>query len=440
MGERKKLYPVFFFLPLLFLLLYTGQARAERHTVILRGRFRSGTDTAYVGWRKDAGADIDLHFTSHDGKVWDLSAVAGSPGFRLVGASMRFETVEDGDSLRFMIWRALDGEQKSFALRSCGENGLQAGESLFPAEMLLESWLTKGEGVHGFVLSAVNARKGQGARVRSDFTVTVTFETDMEIPECTLDRIRETEMLDSAFSMLEEGNAFLRHYQEAAESLVEAVFPLGLPYYYGGKNMEKAFIHASPMASSRYFRTDRTYLYGLDCSGFTCWAREAGGYTAHGELHDILRERSGDFCLPLQDPGAWQGYMRPGDLLIVRHGLCHVMICIGTLRTLGCTEEDTDAPEILDMPLVIHCGTNPLYYDRYAAYLLETGDRKTTPCDGGVTVSVIMPDSRSGTHVLPSAWGNVYGAYTVWNQELLVFPLDDCTDFAWYPLGGTGEK
>ena len=41
-------------------------------------------------------------------------------------------------------------------------------------------------------------------------------------------------LLDSALSLLEEGNFFTARYNEITGSDVQAVFPLGVPYLWGG--------------------------------------------------------------------------------------------------------------------------------------------------------------------------------------------------------------
>ena len=53
--------------------------------------------------------------------------------------------------------------------------------------------------------------------------------------------------------------------------------------------------------------------------------------------------------------------------------------------------------------------------------------------DGGVTVSVIQKTDKDAPHSTDTSWGKHFGWYDFENgKPLLVFPLDDCTDMAWY--------
>ena len=109
------------------------------------------------------------------------------------------------------------------------------------------------------------------------------------------------------------------------------------------------------------------------------------------------------------------------------------MMYIGTLRRFGWTEETAgSAATVLDSPLVLHCGGNPFYYDRYKAYIAEMGFRKTFPPDGGVTVAVIRPSLEGAPCGAVSAWEKRYAWDDLRGYPLLVFPLDDCTQMAWY--------
>ena len=129
----------------------------------------------------------------------------------------------------------------------------------------------------------------------------------------------------------------------------------------------------------------------------------------------------------------WSAFMKPGDLVAVKHGTFHIMMYLGTLRQFGWTEKNAgEALPLLDAPLVIHCGGSPFYYERYQKYIEEQGYRNTLPPDGGVTVSVIMETNLDAPHSMDVSWGKHFGWYVIDNQPLLVFPLDDCTDMAWY--------
>ena len=49
-----------------------------------------------------------------------------------------------------------------------------------------------------------------------------------------------------------------------------------------------------------------------------------------------------------------------------------------------------------------------------------------------MTVSVIRETNLDAPHSTDVSWGKHFGWYMIDGQPLLVFPLDDCTDMAWY--------
>ncbi|MBP5223562.1 MAG: C40 family peptidase [Lachnospiraceae bacterium] len=224
-----------------------------------------------------------------------------------------------------------------------------------------------------------------------------------------------------------------KRYDDTADSLTVALYPLGVPYYFGGHNENKILQVFYPLQESRYFKSDRKYLCGFDCAGYTNWCLRQAGLQEHPDLDSVLARGSDSFCLDRDHPETWPYYCLPGDIITVTHGYDHVMIYLGTLRTLGFSSNEVgNAEEYMDYPLVIHCGSNPFYYDRYAEYLKEKGERSITPTDGGVTVSIVMKDISLAPGTKKAVWGTTYGYFDVGKTPLLVFPLKDCTDFAWY--------
>ena len=100
--------------------------------------------------------------------------------------------------------------------------------------------------------------------------------------------VERSKLLDAAFSMLEEGNDFVRRYNEMTGAEVTATFVDGCPYFFGGKaddetTLTRLFSRA-PLYSkreiweqTRFYDKGSYYLYGLDCSGFTQWVYAGGG-------------------------------------------------------------------------------------------------------------------------------------------------------------------
>ena len=61
--------------------------------------------------------------------------------------------------------------------------------------------------------------------------------------------VERSELLDTAFSMLEKDNAFLLRYNELTGANVEARFEYGLPYFFGGKHDQE--IDCVPLVFTR---------------------------------------------------------------------------------------------------------------------------------------------------------------------------------------------
>ncbi|MBR1686230.1 MAG: C40 family peptidase [Clostridia bacterium] len=422
---------------LLLLTAWSTSCRGEIWQITLPGKIEAAGDTAFAGFHSDAWGKVSFSVPDASGETVDILSILQAEEVTFLGAAMHLQVTTENGKLTYLLWQVAQGETLGTVGRPSGHTGLCAGESLMDFSDLMAAWIGGAQN-NGFLLSAVNAKKKQGAQVRCgvDVLVTVRVPDEIQLPyPFRRARIQESEILDSAFSMLEEENAFLQRYDDTAGALTEAVFPLGLPYYFGGRNEEKLMMRLQPTQESHYFRKNRQYLYGFDCAGFTKWAYRMQGKSEHPDLADLLRKNARNFVLPTDHTETWQCFLEPGDVISVDHGYDHSLMYIGTLRTLGFREDEVErAEEIMDLPLAIHCGTNPMYYARYSAWLLETGDRTTTPTDGGVTVSVIMPDRHTAPHVMDSPWGTEYGYYEVQGSPLLVFPLDDCTAFAWYSV------
>lgn len=237
--------------------------------------------------------------------------------------------------------------------------------------------------------------------------------------------------LEAAFSMLEKDNLFLEQYDVLADSLTEARYELGLPYFFAGRNQDKVLSRMIPQQSTRYYVDGRIYLYGFDCKGFTNWVQREAGVEVFPRLSDLLYQCRNDQLLEGRPAEEWPAFFEPGDCLVVDHGSNHILMYIGVPADYGLTAEN--APEIADYlhcPLMIHCGYNPFYTDRYAAYIQEMGYRNTYPPDGGVTVSLLGMEEATNTRM---DRGRVYDYFMVMGQPLSVFHLSDCTRMAWVP-------
>ena len=217
-------------------------------------------------------------------------------------------------------------------------------------------------------------------------------------------------ILASALSMLETGNPFLVRYNQMTGKHVEARFPLGCPYFWGGRDASRILETMRPwQASPAYYRTDRSYLYGLDCTGFTRWALENAGYATHPSNSDMLYlPENAVYAIPDTDNLKGEELSQkllPGDLLFLCHGgrSYHVALFAGTLLDYG-YRVDTVPPELipyLAYPLLIHSTVSSDYYERYETYIEDTLDWRVYPPDGGVIVSILgVPRKAAIRHML----------------------------------------
>ena len=204
-------------------------------------------------------------------------------------------------------------------------------------------------------------------------------------------------ILDAALSMLEEGNPFLERYNEENNCAVKARWPLGCPYFWGGRNARRILQPASPAQSSDYYHTDRVYLYGLDCVGLTRWIVTQAGYEPHDAISKMLDRslyrESVNYKASKTTGEARTEALDIGDLLAVRHpsGGYHCAMYIGTLWDFGYKTDKL--PEALKpylyYPLLIHCTGSSDYYERYLVYLEQEGAPAALPPYGGVIVTLL---------------------------------------------------
>ena len=408
---------------LLFLLLCGAAAAEERHTILL-----SCSGGSYVGWDKQSESDAVLapetQVKAADGTVWTLEQIAGLPDLKLHGAALRFSVKElRGTDLKYSL---IGGKSRSVMLPA------HLGYNLWDVTETVGSWLED----PGSALKVVPMFRlmNMGMKIRGNTVfLQLTFSSSQKLPRFPLDRVSESGIYENSLCMLDAGNPFLARYDDAADSLLTANLELGVPYYYAGGSEEKFLRRFYPGTPTGYYRPEHMYLCGLDCVGMTHLIYEKCGLDRHPSISDLLFTGAGSEALYGRDPGDWPTLLLPGDLIAVKHGTFHILMYLGTMRQFGWTERTAgEAADLLDAPLVIHCGGNPFYYDRYQQFIRDMRYRNTFPPDGGVTVAVIRQTDGDAPHSTESAWGKTYGWYSVDNYPLLVFPLDDCTEMAWY--------
>lgn len=232
--------------------------------------------------------------------------------------------------------------------------------------------------------------------------------------------VERNPLLDQAFAWVEAGNPFQARYNLLTGAETESLFPLGVPYFWGGRSY-RTMIERLPEYTTReawqsspvFYQEGTTYLYGFDCIGFVKAAYAQAGTPLAGTL---VGRRAREYC----DAGAhiycddvhplpedWREAartMRVGDIMIIHHPGTHAMMYMGTLRDYGYTAEQLPAlADYLDYPLMLQAGANPSSYLRFCSLIEATGDARTasaSPSDGGVGVCILGVPREAAEQVI----------------------------------------
>ena len=265
--------------------------------------------------------------------------------------------------------------------------------------------------------------------------------------------LEPSDRIEAAFGLLEEGNPFAARYGQITGQEITALFPLGVPYMFGGKN-GMGLWRSYPdygrwycMQGSDYYRVGLQYFYGLDCTGFTQYVNQQCKLPKHGSLSDMMNTYAArDHHLYDQTPGKTppdfaelKDTLQAGDLLLIRRAGAryrHIMMYIGTLRDYGYTEEqEPELAAYLDYPLVIHCGNSPVYGERFQQLIDSDPVRysQTHTTDGGVQISIVgVAPEDAPVH------GRVQQTDYDWfvmrdgGYVLTVVNMENLTSFCWY--------
>lgn len=262
--------------------------------------------------------------------------------------------------------------------------------------------------------------------------------------------VERNPLLDAAFSLIEEGNIFLERYNEITGADVEAKFVNGVPYMFGGKG-DELFLSQYPdyakrkcWETTKFYRKNSVYIYGLDCSGYTQWIYAQCGRPAHDSLSNMILkweyERNGNHLYNHRKGNEMPPYnelkdhLIVGDLLVGKNGARHIMMYIGTLADYGFTAEEVpELSDYLDYPLVIHSGPSPVYGARFEKFIAENsslyGNCKTT--NGGVQVSILgVPLKEAPYHEHVQI--DDYAYYMLDDTVMTIWDLPGCTSFCWF--------
>lgn len=261
-------------------------------------------------------------------------------------------------------------------------------------------------------------------------------------------RMEGQNMLNIAFSMLEENNPILLAYNATQGGSAAARFQYGCPYLWAGFNESSLLRPRHPSSDSNYYFTDKLYLGGFDCIGFTRWVHNQAGMKklpAISETQKTSRDRRVDEVkqLPYDQ---WRTVLKVGDAfnLHYRSGGYHTGLYIGTLRDYGFDPADLGAlAPYIDYPLMIHCGMNNFHTAWYTQYLQDNRLTSVTPPDGGVTVSILGIPYADAPYT-ETMWQGTRNQKTFWWFDLegynltVITPTDE--RYSWFNVYRNTEK
>lgn len=281
------------------------------------------------------------------------------------------------------------------------------------------------------------------------------FMLAMVLLLCALPAQAEVErspFLDAAFRGLEKDNIFLRRYNEITGAEVEALFDLGIPYFFGGKDADMLVAHYPDYfkrecwETTKFYRKNQYYCFGFDCSGYTQWIYAQAGMPPHDKLDQMILnweyQRNGSHIYNHRDAFKMPPYdqlkdtLQVGDLLVAKKGARHIMMYIGTLADYRFTAEEVpQLAQYLDYPLVIHCGSSPVYGARFQEYI-DNGDEYYANCNttnGGVQVSILgipLKEAPIQEHVQIDDFS--YFLIDNGTYPLTIWDLPSATSFCWF--------
>ena len=242
-------------------------------------------------------------------------------------------------------------------------------------------------------------------------------------------------LLDTAFQMLEDGNPILERYNGITGADIHVRYPLGVPYFFGGKDPERLMTVGHAVETMNTYVEGERYIYGFDCSGYTDWINLETGRPKNDTLEYMITKYGlyKDNQLPIKDVPYDQlkDYLQVGDYLVTKVNRRHIMMYIGTLADYGYTA--AEVPELakyLEYPILVHCGKNPTYGDRYAEYMLDNNLNCNLP-SGGVGITIVGMPVEDAPHYLRAYKSDNY-YFDLDGYLLTVQDMSITTSYVWF--------
>lgn len=253
-----------------------------------------------------------------------------------------------------------------------------------------------------------------------------------------LAELERNKYIDAAFEALEAGNPFVARYNELTGANIEPLYDTGIPYFFGGQDVQYLYMVKRLTQNSQYGRIGDKYIYGFDCVGYTRWIQERVGDKLHPKLSAMILQhyKYRDYRIaqmsPVPEPSQISSILIPGDFLVAKHKGRHILMFIGTLEDYGYDAQS--APELkdyLDYPLMINCGNDPNYIARTAAYIEQNG-LSALPSKGGVTVSIVGMSETDAPHVTIEGAAKPFYYFELGDYQLSVYDFPGATSHGNY--------
>ena len=142
-----------------------------------------------------------------------------------------------------------------------------------------------------------------------------------------------------------------------------------------------------------------------------------------------------DNQLPIKDVPYDQlkEYLQIGDYLVGKIRGRHILMYIGTLADYGYTAQNSpELADYLDYPILIHCGSNPAYKERYAEYV-SGNNLNCNVTSGGVSISIVGVRTQEAPHTYPDSKETFY-YFDLDGYKLTIYDIFSTTSYVWFRM------